>query len=341
MKRLALPIILAAGLLAQIAGAQTSSSTPVIGYYKFAVPTGKSIWSCAFVTKKDFQGAATSVAGGANTVITQTGAGWTVNQFQTSATPATASSHYVEILSGPSTGTIADIVSNTATTVTIEGNWGNTAFTYAIRKHATLGTVFKTAGLSPFEDEILIFNDLGQSSRYQFDDTPGAEHIVDAVDQVTIKDNVVLYPGQGFVLTIGPAKTLTFGGNEVSYVKTGVTRIPLYQGIPNLVGLMDPLVASAPLTATAANERHTLGTVGLIESGLAPFEDEIALFGISGGSYTRTGLFYYDDTNVPGDIVDSTTFANANNTQIANGTGFLVKPLSAPRIYVQPQFQNP
>ena len=340
MKRLALPIVLAIGLLAQIAGAQTSSSTPVIGYYKFSVPNGKSIWNCAFVTKKDFQGAASTVTGGANTVIDQTNAGWTVNQFQSSATPATSSSHYIEILSGPQAGTIADIVSNAAASVTVEGNLGNASFTYCIRKHTTLGSIFKTAGLGEFEDEIMLFNDAGQSSRYQFDGTPSAEHIVDAIDQVTIKDDVVVYPGQAFVLTIGAPKTLTFGGNEVSYVKTGATNIPLYGGVTNLVGLMDPLVASAPLTAVAGNEGHTLGTVGLIESGLAPFEDEIATFGISGGSFTRTGLYYFDDSNVPGDIVDSVTNANKNSVVVPNGTGFLVKPVGS-RVYKQPQFQNP
>jgi hypothetical protein len=342
MKRVALPILLAAGLLAPISvNAQgTSSSTPVIGYYKFTAPSGKSIWNCAFMTKKDFQGAATSIAQAApNSVITQTGAGWTPNAFNTSANPATQSSHFVEILSGPLAGTLADIVSNTADTVTVEGlGIGTSSVTYCIRKHTTVGSIFKTAGLGPFEDEVLLFSDTGATSRYLYDDTaPG--HMVDAVDFVTIKDDVVIYPGQAFVLTIGTAKTLTFGGNEVSYVKTGVTKIPIYAGITNLVGLYDPIVAADPLTTTAANERHSIDTIGLQSSGLAPFEDEIALFGISGGSFTRTGLFYYDDTP-PGAIVDSVNFS-PSTAPIPNGTGFLLKPATVSKIYTQPQFQNP
>ena len=40
MKRYALPILLASALLGTVAKAQTSSSTPIIGYYKFDVAPG-------------------------------------------------------------------------------------------------------------------------------------------------------------------------------------------------------------------------------------------------------------------------------------------------------------
>lgn len=341
MKRLALPILMAVGLLTQIAGAQTSSSTPVIGYYKVSVPAGKSLWNCAFVTKKDFQGAATTVVpGGTTTVITQTGAGWTNNQFQTSAVPATESSHFVEILSGPLAGTVADIVSNNATTVTVEGNGniGNSSVTYCIRKHTTVGSIFKTVGLAPGEDEVTLYNDQGVASRFLYDDTPGSEQMIDAVDFVTNKDNVVVYPGQGFIITVGVSKTLTFGGNEVSYVKTGVTKIPVYGGKLNLVGLYDPVAATAPYTSAAANERHGIDTIGLQSSGFLPVEDEFSLYGLVGGTFTRTGLFYYDDTP-PGFIVDSVNF-NPQTTPVPNGTAFIIKPVTN-KIYTQPQFQNP
>jgi hypothetical protein len=332
MKRLALPLLLAAGLLAQVASAQTSSSTPVIGYYKIDVPTGKSMWNCAFVTKKEFQGAATSSApSGGNTEITQTGATWTAGAFNL---------HYVELLSGSSAGLILDVVSNTASTVTVEGAVAIPAGTsYCIRKHSTVGSIFKTAGLGPFEDEVLIFDDNGLAHKYLFDDTVGSEQMVDAVS-FTNKDNDIVYPGQAFVLTIGPAKTLTFGGNEVSYVKTGPTRIPLYQNVSNLVGLMDPVVASNPLVATQPNERHTIGTVGLKESQLDAFQDEIALFGLVNGSFARTGVFYYDDTP-PGFIVDGVGNDVGGTVNIPNGTGFLVKPLASDKTYVQPGFHNP
>jgi hypothetical protein len=337
MKRIVLPLLLASALLSQVATAQVSSVTAAIGYYKFDVPNGKSMWNCAFVTKKEFQGLATSVApSGANTVITQTGAGWTANQFQTSAIPANDSSHYVEILTGPDAGAVADIVSNDASTVTVAGGYGSTAFTYAIRKHTTLADIFLDAGLSEFEDEVLLFDDVGVARAYNYDGTPGARHMVDAPTQSVVSDNVTVYPGQGFVLTIGTPKTLTFGGGIASYVKNTPTRIPLYAGVTNLVGLLDPVVASAPLTAAAANELHAIGTIGLQTAGLAEYEDEIARFGISAGSYTRLTISYYDATLNA--IVDAGG-TDVGTLPIQNGTAFLVKPLTgATRKYLQPAF---
>ena len=337
MKRIALPLLLASTMLVQVASAQ-SSTTPVIGYYKFDAPAGKSMWNCAFQTKKDFQGLATTVAGGATTLISQSGAAWTVNQFQTSATPATNSSHFIEILSGPDTGKTADIISNAAASITVEGNLGSTAFTYAVRKHTTLGSIFLTAGLAPFEDEVLLFDDLGVARRYQFDDTLGAEQMVDAETGSINNSDVVVYPGQGFVLTIGGAKTLTFGGGEVSYVRNAPIKIPLYPGVTNIVGLYDPVVASAPLSAAAAGEKHTIGSVGLTTAELAPFEDEIQLFGLSGGSFTRLSVSYFDDTP-PGAISDGSNDVGAT-LEIPNGTAFLVKPTNNNiiRNYSQPAF---
>jgi hypothetical protein len=335
MKRIVLPLLLA--FLGQVATAQVSSVTAAIGYYKFDVPNGKSMWNCAFVTKKEFQGLATSVApSGANTVITQTGAGWTANQFQTSSSPATDSSHYVEIIGGTHDGKNADIISNDANSVTVAGGYGSTAFTYAIRKHTTLGDIFLDAGLGEFEDEVLVFDDGGISRSYQYDGTPGARHMVDAPTQSVISDNVVVYPGQGFVLTIGTPKTLTFGGGIASYVKNTPTVIPLYINVPNLVGLMDPVVASAPLTSAAANEQHAIGTIGLQAAGLTEYEDEIARFGISGGFFTRLGISYYDATLNA--IVDGNG-ADVGSLPVQNGTAFLVKPLTgAVRQYKQPAF---
>lgn len=342
MKRTTLPLLLATALLGQVANAQgTSSSTPAIGYYKYDVPNGKSMWSYGFTAKKDFQGLATSVApSGANTLITQTGATWTANQFQTSANPATNSSHYIEILSGPFSGWGADIVSNGTSTVTVEGNFGSSPFTYAIRKHTTLASIFLDAGLAEFEDEVALFDDVGVFRSYQYDGTPGARHMVDAATGSIISDNVVVYPCQGYVLTIATPKTLTAGGGADSYVKNTPTRIPLYPGVVNLVGLMDPVVAAAPLTSSTAIEQHQIGSIGLQGAGLAEYEDEIARFGMLAGSFTRLDIQYYDSTvgPPPGSIVDAAG-NNVGTRIIPNGTAFLVKPLAgAIRSYIQPAF---
>ena len=122
--------------------AQTISATPVIGYYKFDVPAGNTTWVSGFVTKKDFQGQATSVVGGALTsTINQTGANWVPGAFNL---------HYVELLDGAWAGLTLEIQGNSASALTVEGNLGAPPagfgiaqnVQYCIRKHATLGTLF-------------------------------------------------------------------------------------------------------------------------------------------------------------------------------------------------------
>jgi hypothetical protein len=96
------------------------------------------------------------------------------------------------------------------------------------------------------------------------------------------------------------------------------------------------VVASAPLTAAAANEQHGLGTIGLQTAGLAEYEDEIARFGITGGIFTRLEISYYDATLNA--IVDAGG-TDVGALPVQNGTAFLVKPLTgAVRKYLQPAF---
>jgi len=317
MKRIALPILLASTMLAQVASAQTSSSTPVIGYYKFDVPAGTSAWTCGCVTKKDFQGAATSMVAGTNSIINQTGASWTVNQFD---------AHYIEILSGANAGLVLDIVSNTASTVTVEGDvtslgLGGTE-TYCIRKHATLSTVFANgAGLAPVDDTVEVFDDAGGSVLAVYD---GAQW-VDGVDFVTPVDPII-YPGQGFkVLSLGGA-TVTFGGNEVSYVKTGPTKVNVYSGVVNLVGVLNPLVSTTPALPV---DQATMGQLGF--SSLAPVDDLITVFSTDGNLLET--IYAHDGANVV-DGVDLVT--NKDTDVVRNGPSFMISPF-VDGVYTQPQ----
>ena len=329
---------LASAMLLGIAGGQTPtpSSTPVIGFYKFDAPAGKSLWSCAFVTKTQFQGLATSVAGsGGSTLLTQTGASWSVNQFQTSASPSTQSSHYAEILSGPNAGTVADITENSANTLTLQGNFGITPFTYSVHEHATLGSIFLTAGLSEFEDEIILYDDQGVSSSYQYDGTLGAEHMVDTGTGSIVFDDVPVYPSQGFILNVLIPKVITFGGGKVSYVKATPTKIGLKAGAVNLVGMMNPIVAASPLVGSlATNERLEIGSLGLTTSGLSEYEDEILVFGLVNGSLRNTGIYYTD--NGTGDIVLGDGTPVSTSVLIPNGSAILVKPAISNRVFTQP-----
>jgi hypothetical protein len=316
----------AAALLSGSAPAQTSSSTPTIGYYRFNVPAGNSAWVSGFVTKKDFQGQATSITGGAvNSTINQTGANWTAGAFNL---------HYVEILDGTQIGLVLDIVGNSASSLTVMGDIGPSGFNlaqnvkYCIRKHATLGTLFKDgAGLAAFSDLVTLFKHDGSVSVNLYD---GAGGFVDGNDFVTPTSNSIIYPGQGFVITATGASQLTFGGNDVSYVKTTPTKIPVYAGKINLVGLIDPLVATSP-TDPLFPSQTTLGTMGFNASGFSPFSDLITTYAID-GSILASGVFIVDGTNV----LDGSDFVtNRNNFPVVVGHSFTVAP-DSDKYYVAP-----
>jgi hypothetical protein len=318
MKRLALPILLASGLLAQIAGAQTSSSTPVIGYYKFAVPAGTTAWNCAFVTAKAFQGAAASMtAGTPNSTITVTGTPFTAAAFNL---------HYIEILSGTKAGTILDVVSNTTSQIVVKGN--TTALgltgteTFCVRKHAQLSTVFASGGgLAPVDDTVEIFDDSGDSTLAAYD---GVQW-VDAVDFVTPR-NPIIYPGQGFKISSLAGATVTFGGNEVSYVKTGPTKVPVYSGVINLVGVINPLVSTTPALPA---DQATLSQLGF--ESLAPVDDLITVFSTEG--ILSEKIYVHDGIQV----VDGVDFVTPKGTvPVRNGQAFQISPLSD-GTYTQPQ----
>lgn len=312
MKRLALPLLLAAGLLAQVASAQTSSSTPVIGYYKFDVPAGTSAWVCGFVTKKEFQGAATSMTPGANSVINQTG-----------ATFGTFNSHYVEILSGAQSGLILDIISNTATSITVEGDTGAFGLagteTYCVRKHATLGTVFASPGtFTEFTDSVTLYNDNGNPLSFFL---AGAGQWV-ADDFSTPANDQVIYPGQGFLINSQAANVITFGGNEVSYVKSGPTKIPLYRGFLNFVGPLNPLVATQPAdplynlvsSPTTAGALTNLRNAGFASSGLEDFTDSLTKF-LQGGDLNPEQAYFTSS----GDLLLDDFATVANDATLRNG----------------------
>jgi len=307
------------------------SSSPVIGYYKFNVPPGPSIWVSGFVTKTDFQGAASSVTSGpATSTINRTGAAWT-------GFP----NHYVEILEGSWAGLVLDIVSSTATSVTVEGNLGVApgfslpqTIKFAIRAHATLGKIFKSGvGLSAFEDEINLFYEDGSRKKFYFDDSvPGGQIVADDANS-TNRDNEKVYPGQGMLFVTGGPRTLSFGGGEVSYVKQTATKVPLFGGQVNLVGLINPVVAAAPLVSTTATERAPINspTLGLVSSSLSEYEDEISPYNLVGGVFSRQGIFYYaSDVNT---IVDLN--GTPVNVDVPFGTGFVLRP-AGDRYYTQP-----
>ena len=317
---------LATAMLLGVADAQTPSSTSAIGFYKFDVPAGQSAWVCGFVTKKDFQGQATSTAPGAplpdstpTTEITQSGATWAVDGFNL---------HYVEILTaGAQQGAILDVVSNTANTVTVKGSVTGAPI-YCVRKHATLGAIFTDSSiLEAYSDSVSVYNSDNTLSSYYATGVNG-EWLAD--DFSTPANDAIIYPGQGFVIAATNPVLLTIGGGDVSYVKTGPTQIPVYRGQTNFVGLINPLVATSPSdplvspvplisTPTTAGGYSTLGSFGLTSSGLQDYSDSITLYA-QGGNLNPAGAYYTAGSDILAD--DFSTIAN--DTLLRNGYAFIV-----------------
>lgn len=342
MNRFPTALVLACALLPTLrAPAQTplTSSTPVIGFYKFDVPVGQSAWVVGLVGKKLFQGGAESVSpgpvqpdGAATTILTQAGAAWSANAFPL---------HYIEILtSGAQEGAILDVVTNTPNTLTVRGVI-SAAPNYCIRKHATLASVLPDAvspagaqensGLVAYADSVTLYNSNNTVSSY----FPASNGVWLAQDYITSANNTIIYPGQGFVLAASQATTLTIGAGEVAYVKAGPTKIPVYKGQTNFVGPINPMVITNPLdpafnTVSSLAEGGgvtPLGTVGFTTSAFADYQDSITLFQ-QGGNLNPTGSFFTAGPNLIAD--DYAT--NSNAVPLRNGSALAVTVEVADRV---------
>ena len=305
--------------------AQTTltSSTPVIGFYKFDVPAGTSAWTCGLVTKKQFQGAMSgTVPSSAKSTITVSTAAWS---------PATFDLHYVEILSGAQQGLIIDIdpaTPNTTTQLTVIGKTtgpgslgleGNESF--CIRRHATLGTVFKNgAGLQAFSDLVTIIGVDGQEKLFGFDGTNWRDG-----GFTVFSDNVIIYPGQGFLITSGSGAQLTFGGAEVAYVRSGPLKVPAYGGKRNLIGIVSPVV-STPSSAASSVAGSGLGLVAFLN----PFSDVINTFS-NDGQLRDQAIFGSDGQK----LVDGSFSVDRSGFLFPNGSVFVTTPASDV-LYTQP-----
>jgi hypothetical protein len=308
MKRLPILLALASVIPFSNALAQTplTSSTPVIGFYKFDVPVGTSIWTSGLVTKKAFQGQAESIVSGANSTLTRSGANWPAFPL-----------HYVEILSGPQAGLILDILSNTSTTLTLKGATAPFNLTgtesFCVRAHATLGKLFKDgAGLIAGSDTVTLIRENG-SFTYSFNGSNWEDGNFDDAS------NTIIYPGQAFLIShagSGPA-TVTFGGDEVAYIKGGPTKIPLYPGIPNLVGLVNPLVSTNPADNFFSSAQTSLGNYGFVQS-LVAGNDNIEIRS-NNGTLTSQGVFQSNGTNL-----EDGNFDDASSVPVRNGAGLII-----------------
>ena len=262
-------------LLAVMAGnAQTTASSPVVGYSKISCPSGTVIVVPTFVKSDLYAGSSVIAADGFGCTAFTTGA----------RSPNSGSSYpksYVEITSGAFEGYTFDIISNTASKLSAAGipaNLVGQTVTIAVRDHLTLDDfVSGQTGLVDYDSGVSIYNPNGTTSVRYF-----ASPSWVADDFSTPAGDTVIYPGSGFTLSSGGA-SFTFTG----MVKATKTVVPLYTGAVNIVG---------PLNPSTAKYITQIG----IASALDPFNDGINSFSTNGQMSINT-TYYSDGT----DILDS------------------------------------
>lgn len=290
VRSLPLLILSIAGLVSvQNTRAQSVATNPV-GYNMFSLPAGDSILVNTFVQATAFQGTASAVTNASNSVITlssTSGSAGTITSGTFNETGAEPS-YYVEILSsGSAQGLIVDVLSNTATTITVDANlvaFGVTATTsFCVRPHTTLSSLFPvaTSGLGAYADYVVLYFP-NNANPTIFNYTGTGDGWVNANEGGTDAGSQIIYPGQGFILYVQNAKTVPV----VGYVKPGPTQVPLYAGSINLVGTLNPVLSG---TQTLSNYAFP--------ACLAPYADYVVPYS-SNGLLQAAGLYQSSGTNM-------------------------------------------
>lgn len=302
--------------------AATSTTDPV-GFITLNAPGSASgtlsIRSLGLTRAVEYQGSAETKS---TNSIGDSEATWTDDQFNTAT-----DKFFVEITSGTFSGAtfdIADTFGTSAPAKTIQTVQalpaGLTApFTFKVRKHWTLSTVFGTGsslilngGDAGSADKVLIFNGTGYT-QYYYQTSGFGTGWRDVTDPGTDKANQVLFPDDGLIINrkqASPVNVVLMGA-----VKMGQTSFPIVSGL-NVVG--NPCAAAM-----------TLGSSGLLESGFVGGNgstgDQVLFF--NGTGYET----YYYQTSGFGTgwrkLTDPGT--DAGTTSIPVGTALIIKRAGA------------
>jgi hypothetical protein len=319
VRRLPLLILSTAALLIQpLAHGQSVATTPV-GYNVVNLPVGSSMRVNTFVQPTAYQGTAASYTNAATSVITvsASSAALTSGTYnQGSSSPI----YYLEVLgSGSSQGLIADIISNTASTITVNANLANFGVSgttsFCIRPHTTLSSLFPVgSGLTANVDLVKIFASNNTSQTFEYTGSGDGW-----LNTNTFGDGggQIIYPGQGFIVTVQTGKTVTVMGT----VKPGPTIVPLYAGAVNVVGTVNPVVSGNQTLSTYSFPSCLTANVDLVKL----FNDDGTL--TSPGSYESNGTYMYS----------SSTFADSDTT-VSNPTNAVIVTVQQSKYWTMPSF---
>lgn len=303
-------------LLLGIQPRSEAATSQVVGTYPVAMPAGNSAWVSGLVTADAYEGAAVTVTADVDgkALVTFSSPGWTGSEFNL---------HYAEPQSGTSSGLAIDILSNTTDTLKLDTTPAGAGLTsgmvFIVRKHATLAGLMPTGGgLVPFTDSVVLFGMTGLQTSYFFNNL--TQKWIDAIG--TDSSNVIVRPGQGFVINAAGALTVTIGTGEACYVKSTPTRIKASPNAPNLIGALNPLGTTT-----------TLGSLGIVST-LQAFNDSLVT--LTPGTLTQGGTFLSNGTNFINGLGQ-----NATNTSLPAGASVVINVNTGKNVTLAPVTVGP
>jgi FlaG/FlaF family flagellin (archaellin) len=306
-------IFLAATLAVFNLQSQTTVSTPVVGFSKSSFSSGTTGLGVGFIKPDVYTGVASAVSA---STLSVTGA-----SFGSYGPVGGLPVYYIEIKSGPLVGYVADIVSNTGTTLTLAANLASISGTtpsFTIRPHQKVSNLFAgNSSLSDYVDTVILYNADGSSTSL-LRDSSSATGWVDPV-AFTAADAIV-YPGQAFLLNAAGSGAVTFTG----VVKTTPTLIPLYANAVNFVTAGNPSVNPALQTSGIGNN-------------LAGYVDTVATF-LTDGSFGEGSNFLW--AGAPDGFIDPVSFSAVTGANLP-GTGAILVNVSADTTWKAPAPYTP
>jgi hypothetical protein len=289
--------------------AQTTSFSDVVGYEKKSFVAGTTGHGVGLVQAASYQGQATSVTSDS---IGVSSAPFTAGAF---APVDGLPSHYIQITSGSQLGLVVDILSNTASTLTVEaGDLASVSGTpnFVVRPHVKVSTLFNgNTDLGDYSDTVTIYNSDGSSTTLLRD----SAQTTGWLDSTTFSaSDAVIYPGQGFLLSTSSGGTFTNTG----VVNPTSTIVPIYSGLVNLVSLSNP-------SSGKDIQQINLG------ANLSDYADTVGTFSTDGQLQQDASLLW----TVADGFLDATTFSPATGVT-AGGTSAMIVNASGNTTWIQP-----
>lgn len=281
-------------------GIAQTVSTPVVGFSNYSLSGGQYVFSPSFTKAPVFQGS------GVVTSKTLTTTGLSTSSLAPSSYTDGRPNYptaYVEVLSGPYAGVVFDITSVSSSSVTSSDfptSLNGTSISFVIRNHVTLADIFKAdTGFAEYSDGITVYNSDGSTSlRYL------AGGVITTDDFATEAGHTPIYPGTGVVLNLGSSVSLKTSG----HVKATLTKVPVYPGVNNIIGSMNP---SGGLKVTDSS----------LATSLAPYADSAVLYS-DNGSFSLAAFVFSDGSNVTDDSF--TPYTSASSPIVQNGSAAIV-----------------